>query len=78
MICPKCKSDNVNIQAVSVMKNKNKGCMYWLIVGWWLQPILWLFFTLPMLIVGLFGRKKTQTKIHSEAICQSCGNRWKI
>lgn len=78
MTCPKCKSENVCIQAVSVTKDKRKGCLYWAIIGWWWRPILWIFLTLPMLILSLFGKKKTQTKIHSKAVCQSCGHMWAV
>lgn len=73
MICPRCGSNNVVVQAVSHVQTKSHGLLYWLFIGWWLQPILWLFFTLPMLIFRLFGRKKVKTKVKSHAVCQDCG-----
>lgn len=78
MVCPKCGSDNVNVQAVSEVKTKHKGCLYWLFIGWYVEPILWLCFTIPMLFAKLFGSKKVHTKVKSYAVCQNCGNRWKV
>ncbi len=81
MVCSKCGSPNVSVQAVTEVKEKAKhGCLWWLLVGWWLEAFLWLFLTVPRLIVALFGgrRKKLVSKTHSEAVCQTCGNRWKV
>ena len=46
MHCEKCNSENVNIQIVneSHLKRKHHSILYWVIVGWWLELILWLFF----------------------------------
>jgi len=63
---------------VGITNIKKKGCLYWLIIGWWLRPILWLYFFIPMLFLKLFGRNKVQTNIQSTAVCQSCGNSWKV
>lgn len=75
--CPKCGSDNVNVQTVAHVKSKGKGCLYWLLIGWWFEFFMWLFFTIPMIIVKIFGRKKTQTKMKTYAVCQHCGHTWK-
>ena len=46
MTCPKCQSENVNVQVVTVSKLKRKhSWLYWLTIGFWLEPILWLFLT---------------------------------
>lgn len=77
MKCPKCGSENVNIQVVQTgakSSTKNKGCLFTL--GRWLLIIctcgLWL----------IFGRKKskTTTKFQSKkvAICKSCGHQWDV
>ncbi len=60
MTCSKCGSTNVNVQMVSEsqLKTKHHGIFYWLFIGWWLQPMLWLFLTLPMLLGKMFGHKK--------------------
>lgn len=78
MICPKCGSENVNVQAVAHVSTKKKGCLYWCI-GWWLELIMWFFLTIPMLIGKMFGGKgKVKTKVKSHAVCQNCGHQWKI
>lgn len=79
MNCPKCGNENVNIQAVAHVNSKGKGCLYWLFIGWWLETILWLVFTIPMLFFKLFGGKgKVRTKVKSHAVCQSCGHNWTV
>lgn len=78
MKCKKCGSENVNVQAVTTLKNKHKGIMYWLFVGWWLEMLLWLFLTIPKLIFELFKPNRIKSKTHSEAVCQDCGYRWEI
>lgn len=79
MLCPRCNSTNVNVQAVSNVRTKGKGCLYWLFIGWWLELILWLFLTIPMLFFKLFGGKgKVRTNVETYAVCQNCGNRWRV
>lgn len=81
MNCPKCGSENVIIQAVTSVREKPKhGCIWWLLIGWWWEAFLWLFLTLPRLIVALFGgrRKRIVSKTHTEAVCQNCGYRWVV
>ena len=80
MKCPKCGSENVNIQMVTDVKEKaKKGWLYWLFIGWWWEPIAWLFLTLPKLLIAIFGKKtKTVSKTHKEAVCQSCGHSWRV
>ena len=79
MRCPKCGSENVNIQAVGNTRTKGKGALYWLLIGWWLGILLWVFLTLPMLLAKLFGSKgKVVTNVESHAVCQQCGYSWKV
>lgn len=80
MKCPKCGSENVSIQIVTEVKEKRKkGILYWLFIGWWWEPILWIFLTIPKLIYAIFGRKtKVVTKVKRIAICQNCGHSWEI
>ena len=56
MKCPKCGSENVNVQVVSETKlvTKHRGIIYWIFVGWWWLPIKWLFLTIPALILNYF------------------------
>lgn len=80
MICPKCGSDNVTVQMVSTneLKKKRHGIFYWLLIGWWLKPILWVCLTMPMIIIKIFRPKKYKmiTKHNSMCVCQNCGNSW--
>jgi len=82
MICPKCNSQNVNTQIVNEveLKNKHHGIIWWLFVGWWWLPIKWLIFTLPALIIAIFGHKKQKVvnKQKTMCICQDCGHSWEI
>jgi len=80
MTCPNCGSQNVSIQTVSETKIKTKhhGCLYWGLIGWWLKPLLWIFLTLPMLIIAIFRPKKYKAKtvLKKIAVCQNCGKSW--
>ncbi len=82
MNCPKCGSENVNIQTVTDSKlvNAHHGCLWWLCVGWWWVPIKWLFLTIPALIFKIFGHKKQKIKQnrYSVYVCQNCGYQWKV
>lgn len=80
MTCPKCKSENVVVQAVTVVKEKRKkGWLYWLCIGWWWEIFAWIFLTLPKLLIALFSKKtKTVSRVHSEGVCQSCGYRFRV
>lgn len=82
MICPKCGSNNVNVQMVTetILKNKGKGCLYWIFIGWWLEILLWIFLMIPRLLIALFmpKNKKIINKHKSIAVCQNCGKSWEI
>lgn len=82
MKCPKCGSDNTNVQMVteSQLKNKHHSIAYWIFIGWWWRPLLWICLTLPMLLGTLFGHKKQKlvTKHKSIAVCQNCGYHWNV
>lgn len=80
MVCPKCNSNNVTVQAVNeITEKKKKGVIYWLLIGWWWEIFAWLFLTLPKLIVAIFSKKtKTVSKIKNFAVCQDCGHRWEV
>ena len=82
MTCPKCQSENVivDVKSETNLKQKHHSIVYWIFIGWWLQPFLWFFMTLPMLIISIFKPKsyKTTTTHRKMAICQSCGHSWEI
>ena len=82
IVCPRCHSTNVNVQVINQvqLKNAHHGCAWWIFVGWWWIPVKWIFFTLPALIVKLLRPKKQRivNRVHSTAVCQSCGYNWKV
>jgi len=81
MQCPKCNSNEVQTQVVSeTISKKNHSPLYWIFVGWWWEPLMWIFLTIPMLIYKLFRPKKYKIKtVHKTmAICQECGHSWKV
>ena len=80
MTCPKCHSENVQIQIVNEAQliTKHHGCGWWLCIGWWWIPIKWLFLTVPALFAAIFiGKKKKIKNIQKKMyVCQNCGNSW--
>lgn len=80
MTCPRCSSEDVEVQIVNEihLKNKHHGCLWWLCIGCWWIPFKWLFLTLPALLFKIFGHKKQRViNIHkSICVCQSCGYTW--
>ena len=81
MTCPKCGSENVQVQMASEtkLKTKHHGIFYWVCCLWMIDLMLWIFFTLPKLLIAIFKPKKYKTKtIHkSMCVCQNCGRHWK-
>ncbi len=75
--CPKCGSNNVVVQVASETKSEKQkhGCLWWLLIGWWLELVLWIFLTVPRLLIALFmpKRQKITTSHKSVAVCQNCG-----
>lgn len=82
MVCPKCGSNNVNVSVVNEveLKTKHKGIFYWIFIGFWWEPIKWLIFTLPALIIAIFKPKKQKIKNKQKTVClcQECGHRWDL
>ena len=82
MKCPKCGSENVNIQVLNEvkMKNAHHGFFWWICIGWWWIPVKWLFLTVPALLAKIFIPKKQKTvnKTVKNAVCQNCGHNWNI
>lgn len=82
MFCRYCGSSNVFVQIVSdyKMKKKHRSVFYWLFIGWWLHPLLWILLFIPMLIIKLFVPKRQQmvSNQYRVAVCQNCGGQWQI
>jgi len=74
MVCKKCGSDKITVQAVTEVKTKKHGLLWWLFIGWW----WWTLFFGAALILKLFGRGKVTSKTHNVCVCQNCGYSWKV
>lgn len=77
MKCPKCKSENVTVQIMQTAaktKEKKTGCL------WGLGRIFLIFCTggLWLIIGKRRGTAKTKFENETVAVCQQCGNRWKV
>lgn len=70
MVCPRCKSNNVNTQVVSEVKRKGCFTILFYLVLLCIPVIGWI-----ALIALLRGNK---SKIHTKAVCQDCGNNWSV
>lgn len=73
MICPRCNSSNIYVQAVTNTKIKSRGC-----IGWFFWILLAICTVGLILIIPLLTNSKVKSKTHSEAVCQNCGKRWRI
>ncbi len=73
IVCPRCGGDNVVIQAVTETRTKHRGCL-----GWALWILLAICTFGLILIIPLLTNSKTKSQTHTEAICQTCANRWRI
>lgn len=82
MKCINCGSENVKVQVVNEtnLKTKHHSLLWWVFIGIWWIPIKWFMFFWIALIVKIFGSKKYKTtnKQVTMAVCQDCGNTWKI
>ncbi len=70
MNCKKCGSDNVTVQYSEYEKSKRRSVLWNLMMilltgGFW---IVWI----------LLRNKKTKTVKNKYALCQDCGNSWKL
>ncbi|HCA30634.1 MAG TPA: hypothetical protein DEP23_14305 [Ruminococcaceae bacterium] len=69
MVCPKCHSTDVIVQAVA--EEKKRGCLMstlWVILAIVTVGIILLF--IPLLKKG--------SKTRTYAVCQTCGYKWRV
>lgn len=94
MVCPKCGSEKVNVQreqtatigGAHTFGKKSHGIMYFLFIGWWIWIFKICFFPILILWRMLFGKRGkglntvTAQKVlnRTVAVCQDCGNSWKV
>jgi hypothetical protein len=48
------------------------------LIGWVIEVLMWVFVTLPMLLIRIFHRRPLETTIQKLAVCQHCGHQWKL
>ena len=93
--CPRCNSNNISFQreqsgSVGASKTTFRGghgCLYWLLIGWWMWFFKAIFHICTLGIFLLIRRRKklvantvtgTKNINRTMAVCQSCGNSWKV
>lgn len=63
---------------------QSKGCLYWCLIGWWWRPIRFICYGW---FKDLLTKRKSRSGInvnasktinHTIAVCQDCGNSWKV
>ena len=69
--CPRCGSEHVTMQAVNHTTIKNRGC-----IGWFFWILLAICTFGLILIIPAVTNQKVKNTVHTEAVCQNCGNRW--
>ena len=81
-ICPKCGSNNTNIQVVNESKlvTKHHGIIWWIFIGWWWIFVKWLVLTIPAIFAAIFigKRKKIKNITKTKCVCQDCSFVWDI
>lgn len=69
MVCKKCGCPDIQYQTVS--ESRGTGCLTVCLYILLAFTILGLFIVIPLML-----RKKTKTVTY--AVCQGCGNRWRV
>ena len=81
MLCPLCKSRDISVQVIADTHTKSRSALWWLyflLIGWVIEVLMWLFVTLPMLLIRIFHQRPVETTIQKVAVCQHCGHQWKL
>lgn len=94
--CPRCGSTNLIYQRESVaniggsthsVSNQRKGCLHFLLIGWWMSIVKFVMLICTGGLSLLFRKKKSingksitanKTINRTMAVCQNCGNTWKV
>jgi len=71
--CPRCGSSYVTFQVVTDVRTVHRGC-----IGWALWILLAVCTLGLILIIPLLTNSKTKSTNHTQAICQNCGNSWRV
>lgn len=82
--CPRCGSQNITFQReqtgnigagtnkVVIQTEKGHSCLYWLLIGWWWNLLF------KRHSLGGINVHANKAINHTVAICQNCGNSWKV
>ncbi|MDR1002929.1 MAG: LITAF-like zinc ribbon domain-containing protein [Oscillospiraceae bacterium] len=73
MKCPNCGSNDVSTHTSETTETKERGCL-----GWIMWIIVTCFTFGLILIIPFITNNKTKTTTRTEAVCQSCGKRWRV
>lgn len=77
LICPKCHKKDVIIQEKTkiITKKEHRSIIMWILFWWWFEIIMWVFFTIPRLLIALFvpSKQTITSKNYKEYVCQNCG-----
>ena len=69
MVCPKCGSRNVTVQVIAEQKKRScAGACCWLLLAACTCGLV--------LLIPLLTRTGSKTKQY--AVCQDCGNKWRV
>lgn len=70
MECPKCKSSNVTVSENVFTKSVHRSLIW---------NLFMIFLTGGIWLVWMLVRKRKEKTVHVKmAVCQSCGNSWKL
>lgn len=75
MKCKNCGHE-MEVELLNEVKiKKGHSFMWWLLVGWWYKPMMYIFFGIFYLIfVLIFKKKKVVNKTKKVYICRNCGH----
>ena len=69
---------------VVIQTEKGHSCLYWLLIGWWWKLIYflmigwWWNLLFKRHSLGGINVRANKAINHTVAICQNCGNSWKV
>jgi hypothetical protein len=73
MTCPNCGSTNVTVTMVQDSgRTRKRGCL------WGIGRAFLIICTCGLWLLIGKSKSKTNFQHHKEAICQSCGNSWRV
>ena len=75
--CPNCHKNNISVQVINetLSNTKHRSIIMWLLFWWWFELIMWLFLTIPRLLIAIFVPKsqKISNRQRKLGVCQDCG-----